>query len=72
MKDHFVKRYTCISIFGIFFNRKWIWAIIIGKLREKIDIESMSSDYWGTLKQSQFYQPSGFYYFGICFLNLIW
>lgn len=41
-------------------------------IKGKIDIESMSSDYWGTLKQSQFYQPSGFYYFGICFLNLIW
>lgn len=42
------------------------------KVKGKIDIESMSRDYWGTLKQSQFYQPSDFYYFGICFLNLIW
>lgn len=30
------------------------------KIKGKIDIESMSNDYWGTLKQSQFYQPSGF------------
>lgn len=37
----------------------------------EIDIESILEDYFDTHKQSQFYQPSGFYYFGNCFLNLI-